>query len=74
MDTIGNIVFALTNLLLKVPLATVRLVIRVIKYFISNDKGARRNLLLIACLVGVATVARILVSRSARRRRSYLSK
>ena len=68
MSLIGEIVLTLARWLLKVPLGTIKLVIRLFKHMLSKEKSARRHIILISCLVGVATVSRILVNRSTRKR------
>lgn len=74
MRVIGDILLTLARWLLKVPLGTIKLVIRVFKHMLSKEKSARRHVLLISCLVGVATIARILVNRSTRKRLRLMSK
>jgi hypothetical protein len=65
---VATALISIAKWLLKVPLATVRLVIRVCKFLLSNDPHSRRQVLTLACILPVFAVARILVRRAAQKR------
>jgi len=60
--------------LLKVPLATVRLVVKFCKYLINNEPNSRRKILTVTSILAICTIARILVRRAARKRQEMMSK
>lgn len=60
--------------LVKLPFESVKLVVRVCRYLLSNSQGSNRRLLTLASVVGVLAVARILVNRATLNRKNAMAR
>jgi hypothetical protein len=56
------------QLLLKIPVATLRLVARFARFLVSKDPDARRQVMTLVLLIGLMAVSRYLVHRASKKR------
>jgi len=63
-----TILTKVAQLLLKIPIMTLRLVARFARFLVSKDPEARRKVIALALLLGLMTVSRYLVHRASKKR------
>jgi len=56
------------QLLLKIPVATLRLVARFARFLVSKDPDARRQVMTLVLLIGLMAVSRYLVHSASKKR------
>jgi hypothetical protein len=63
-----RIVIKVAQLLLKIPLETLRLVAKFARFLVSKDPKARRQVIVLVLLLGLMAVSRYLVHRASKKR------
>jgi len=59
-----RILIKVAQILLKIPIETLRLVARFCRFLVSKDPESRRQVIVLVLLLGLMTVSRYLVHRA----------